>query len=200
MRYGWLWVMCVCGVAACGEPEAHVVYQRGQEPTVIPRGTVVGPGVTPDQGTVIPDSGTTNPNPNPNPTETWPVAPSMLGPTTPISSTPCTLDNRLIFADNGGVYFSDGVLRCTVPADSTNVSLNWKHSSSTSMYMRIGGASGAWMNVGGTLNPADILPSYYADLVPVPGGSTVDLYIENSAMLTDFFIGFNDPASEEEGG
>ncbi len=202
MRHYLLVVSSVMSFCACGEPEAYVIYQDGQEPEVIPRGTVVGPGGgVVDQGT---GGGTPNNMMGGGGAGTWPVTPDMLGPSTPISTTPCTMmpGERAIFVENNGsIYFSDGVLRCIAPADSTNVSLSWKHSMSISaVSLRVGGEAASWTTQQASVNSVEVIPSYFLDTFPVTGGSTVDVYIESSVGISEFFLGFDDPAENDLGG
>lgn len=197
MKYGWLMCAVMMGVMACGDPDVNIIYKEGKAPVVVSGGGVV-PGTGTDLGGVTP-----TPTPTPTPMGSWPPSsPAALGPTTPISTTPCTLgERRSVYSDsNAGVYFSDGVMRCTAPIDSTDVSISWGHPSISNMYVRVGGDSGTWMSVMGILNESSVLPAYYADFIPVQGGATVDFFIERSTMLTELFIGFDDPSQSGEGG
>lgn len=190
MKYGWLMCAAWMGMMACGDPEVNIIYKEGKAPVVMSGGGMV-PVTRADAGMV------------PTPTGAWPPSsPTALGPTTPVSTTPCMLDERRsIQVDTGaGVFFADGVLRCTAPVDSTDVSVNWGHPSTSSIQIRVGGDGGTWMSETGFLNEEPMSRSYFADRVPVQGGGLVDFYIEDSAMLNELYIGFDDPSLNEEGG
>lgn len=129
----------------------------------------------------------------------WPPSdPSQLGPTTPISSYPCTLTQNSLQAVEGTAknVFQDGVLSCMSPALLEFVYINWEPAESYDLYIRVGGSAAAWQRLMGTTSISS--PSRAeVESTMIPGNTQVDFYIDRFQTIDEMYLVFQEPG---EGG